>query len=324
MNDKDALYAAILAHAAEDTPRLMLADWLDENTPASCPECEGDGRVFRWGPNHQRSTTDRVTCPYCRGSGSSGNRERAEFIRVQRELARLGPPCWGSGHCCQRCDDLKPKERHWIESNRQALQEEWKPFVVGLRRQGWTDDSTPVLLFDRGFVAEVRCEMATWRGGDCENCGGRGHFQTSGSYAECPRCLGPNGKGSGTTPGIGGQVMARWPVECVRVTDREPEPQLVWLSHADEPRVTYYGWCVDPLGEPLDHYTPAELTAVVWDALDGRPHQLDGTPYRWKLWATPADAHVALSAFLIAEAKKAAQGAVPGPDTVPEGSGSVR
>ena len=31
MNDRDALYAAILAHPDEDTPRLALADWLDEN-----------------------------------------------------------------------------------------------------------------------------------------------------------------------------------------------------------------------------------------------------------------------------------------------------
>ena len=31
MNDRDALYAAILAHPDEDTPRLALADWLQEN-----------------------------------------------------------------------------------------------------------------------------------------------------------------------------------------------------------------------------------------------------------------------------------------------------
>ena len=31
MSDEDALLAAIAAHPEEDTPRLMYADWLDEN-----------------------------------------------------------------------------------------------------------------------------------------------------------------------------------------------------------------------------------------------------------------------------------------------------
>jgi uncharacterized protein (TIGR02996 family) len=49
MTDGDALYAAILADPDEDTPRLIYADWLDEN----------------------------------------GRPERAEFIRAQVELARV-------------------------------------------------------------------------------------------------------------------------------------------------------------------------------------------------------------------------------------------
>ena len=31
MTDRDALYRAILAHPADDTPRLVYADWLQEN-----------------------------------------------------------------------------------------------------------------------------------------------------------------------------------------------------------------------------------------------------------------------------------------------------
>jgi uncharacterized protein (TIGR02996 family) len=49
LSDRDALLAAIRANPEEDTPRLMLADWLDEN----------------------------------------GEPERAEFIRIQCELERL-------------------------------------------------------------------------------------------------------------------------------------------------------------------------------------------------------------------------------------------
>lgn len=52
LSDRDALLAAIRAHPEEDTPRLMLADWLDER-------------------------------------GDDASRARAEFIRLQCEQARL-------------------------------------------------------------------------------------------------------------------------------------------------------------------------------------------------------------------------------------------
>ena len=49
MSDELALLTAIIAHPDEDTPRLIFADWLDEN----------------------------------------GHPERAEFVRVQIEMDRL-------------------------------------------------------------------------------------------------------------------------------------------------------------------------------------------------------------------------------------------
>ena len=52
LSDRDALFAAIRANPDEDTPRLMFADWLDEH-------------------------------------GDDASRTRAEFIRLQCEIARL-------------------------------------------------------------------------------------------------------------------------------------------------------------------------------------------------------------------------------------------
>src|SRR5438128_7999305 len=52
LSDRDALLAAICANPDEDTPRLMFADWLDEH-------------------------------------GGEAGATRAEFIRLQCELARL-------------------------------------------------------------------------------------------------------------------------------------------------------------------------------------------------------------------------------------------
>ncbi len=61
MRDDEALLAAITANADEDTPRLMYADWLDENRPDPRP------------------------------SPARGPNARAEFIRVQCRLAEMTP-----------------------------------------------------------------------------------------------------------------------------------------------------------------------------------------------------------------------------------------
>jgi uncharacterized protein (TIGR02996 family) len=59
MSDQAALLAAIVANVDEDTPRLIYADWLDENLPDKMP------------------------------SPAPGPSARAEYIRVQCRLARL-------------------------------------------------------------------------------------------------------------------------------------------------------------------------------------------------------------------------------------------
>lgn len=90
-----ALLAEILAHPDDDTPRLVYADYLDERDTVSvpCPKCvkgwtvipyreDGDGDVSGGGFGY---------CPACHGTGSApdtANADRAEFIRVQCELAR--------------------------------------------------------------------------------------------------------------------------------------------------------------------------------------------------------------------------------------------
>jgi uncharacterized protein (TIGR02996 family) len=87
-----ALLRGVLAEPAEDTPRLALADWWDENAAeVPCGRCKGTGSV--WPGHRDIPTIARVHCPACSGSGrvSDGRRERAEFVRAQCELA--GWPC---------------------------------------------------------------------------------------------------------------------------------------------------------------------------------------------------------------------------------------
>src|SRR5262249_11434951 len=59
MSDQAAFLAAIIANPDDDTPRLVYADWLDENLPDKTP------------------------------SPAAGPSARAEYIRVQCRLARL-------------------------------------------------------------------------------------------------------------------------------------------------------------------------------------------------------------------------------------------
>ncbi len=95
MSEEDALLTAIVANVDDDTPRLVYADWLDEN----------------------------------------GQPERAEFIRVQIELAHL------------------PKDDPRYDSLRAR---EWK--LLQANEQDWLGPPEPQaceLVFRRGFVAEV-------------------------------------------------------------------------------------------------------------------------------------------------------------------------
>ncbi len=84
MTDQAAFLRAICENPADDAPRLQFSDWLEEREgTVRCQECitfgyMGEGRE----------------CGLCLGTGriSNGNAERAEFIRVQVELAK-GPQC---------------------------------------------------------------------------------------------------------------------------------------------------------------------------------------------------------------------------------------
>jgi uncharacterized protein (TIGR02996 family) len=100
MNDRDALLNAIAEHPEEDVPRLMYADWLEEN----------------------------------------GEPERADFVRNQVELGRVG------------IDD--PARRALVVKNVRYLNEfvpHWKDQLPQLPGVAWGD-------FNRGLIEEVQVD----------------------------------------------------------------------------------------------------------------------------------------------------------------------
>lgn len=114
MSDGDALLATILTQPAEDTPRLVYADWLEEN----------------------------------------GQPERAEFIRLQVNLASCGLT---AGHS----EPLHPRIRELLTRDNMAS---WfKRFVVA--------DESMVTMYAghfaigsvrRGFFDFVACQAGYW------------------------------------------------------------------------------------------------------------------------------------------------------------------
>lgn len=103
--DEVALLAAIHAAPDEDTPRLLLADCLDElgneRVEVPCPKCKDSGEPG-WRHRHGRNGPGYYACEGCadidngdtRGTGratiiDTSRADRAELIRVQCELARI-------------------------------------------------------------------------------------------------------------------------------------------------------------------------------------------------------------------------------------------
>lgn len=103
MEEEQALYRAILAAPHDDTPRLVYADWLEENA----------GRF------------DEVR--------ANAERRRAEFIRLQCELARSA----------ERDPELVKRERRLLFTTGPKWRRELGPFLLSSR-------------FDRGFLRPFR------------------------------------------------------------------------------------------------------------------------------------------------------------------------
>ncbi len=169
---------AILADPDDDTPRLAYADFLDENAVSvECPRCHGAG----WYDREQGDS--EMSCRTCYGTGSvsDGQGERAEFIRLQIELALIGGCPTGSNEpfssifCrigdvgCRRCtirrrerELLQAHYRDWwpqgFEPNRGYSFKVEPPRVTLITGDGhWCNAVTR-----RGFVEILTCTAADW------------------------------------------------------------------------------------------------------------------------------------------------------------------
>ncbi len=188
--DLALLLRAVIANPADDAPRLVYADALDE----------------------------------------CGQHERAEFIRVQCELANGKCFCFSpdgigcedrSCRSCKTVDDLRRWERELWDELAWAFFDELKA-VAG---KGWAigfkpdvpGATAPRATYSRGFVASISLTTAAFMGGVCDNTPhcrdgkeSRGAFGTQ----PCYRC-----HGSGRTDGVAAALFASQPIERVILND---------------------------------------------------------------------------------------------------------
>jgi uncharacterized protein (TIGR02996 family) len=298
--DEPAMLAVICAEPEEDTPRLMYADWLDEH--AESVPCPVSSQLDPGWAAH-------LKCCDHTGSVPDGRAARAEFIRVQCELARWRCPwCEGRGTLLGSAGDrgnpacdcgvlaLRTRERELFERHRIAWFHSPGVYaVLHLRQTAGTHGIGCVV--SRGFVSHLTVPRLDTLLTTCQMCQGGGYVPTDRDDNTCEVC---GGSGLVPTPAarelFGGPDCQ--PVTGVRVSDREP----LW-----DGTVGLHGWFRDDTGtNPSDL---PDLPAALWDAL-----LLPGHIYyrNWKGADTAADAHLALSAAVITFLRRAVKLPAPG------------
>lgn len=151
MTDGDALLAAVIASPDEDTPRLVYADWLEENGRAAWAE------FIRVQVALARAEADEEPVPgdvpeEARAAYRAG--QRVGFHREASALASLtGQPC--------RCV-LCLRERAygaWHSLDRLGIDREWFPVLDASQVP---PGDRPFALVRRGFWEAVRCAGEEW------------------------------------------------------------------------------------------------------------------------------------------------------------------
>jgi uncharacterized protein (TIGR02996 family) len=253
----DHLLEDVLADPADDAPRMILADWLEDQ----------------------------------------GQPERAEFIRVQCALARhRAALAAGPGAPYRHPDHLVFSRRQALERRERDLfaaadLNRWFPgpalggFVFFLRPPASSSAAdAPFAVVRRGFVESVTLTLAALLGGPCDTCRGAGRHEwwdrdsAQMTWAHCSVC-----KGTGRTTGCAAALFRAQPVTAVTLPDREPVP----LG-----RVRFF-WASDASVRGGSH-PRSVLPAALHDALEGY-HVEEYTRAGWKAYGTAVAAKAALS-----------------------------
>ena len=221
-----ALLAGIIKFPQDDLRRLVTADWLEEH----------------------------------------GQAERAEFIRIQIDLAANPKPhnpyCATSESPSHWCDECAWREKYfYVERREQELWADHGREWFGYSALWLTSDKPNEPRMDdgfvvsRGFVSGWRGPIVQWRGVECVNCQGVGWAdQDRGGRLDnldCPQC-----HGTGGARGCGPLLVREHPIEVVKLTGMSPH-----ITDNDDVGMGVAGvWVMeDGSPRPMDGRIPADL-----------------------------------------------------------------
>jgi len=316
VNEHDALVAAILANPESDMPRLVYADWLQEQpSHIECGNCQGKGWLIReatdetrlvitddygFEPDTPRPATFGIGYQWFRCEACNGKKhiptyyhERAEFIRVQCRFDELAAKHCPSGGICEHNPGCKLCEEREACAGRQddlfsAHAWNWFTGVAPTVSNAWFERpdhygevpaDAPVALIRRGYMVKVAAPLEWLRGRQCHTCQGEVFMPH-----RCPDCQ------DGTNPGNLRKIIKTQPVEFVGVTDREP------MVTRDDGRYTWWG--LSP-SDNDDLHPQSNLPRQVLDRLKRRSPSIYAAIY-----ATREDARKDLSEALLSEARE--------------------
>lgn len=218
MTEQQALLASVITSPDDDTPRLVYADFLqDQPTHTNCTVCRGTGILLMGGRGNGDTFTPsyKTKCSYCDGDGKvpSPDRKLGEYIKLSLELyihKKLMTPR----------KDEKIKEIEYRNDMQHIFPDSYKWYQRGIELreqintiwlQAREHISFSFLLekkyanafspfeVDRGFINSITCtasqflsvcDKLIWHPSiidKCENCKGNG-FIAYHSEGECLEC----------------------------------------------------------------------------------------------------------------------------------------
>jgi uncharacterized protein (TIGR02996 family) len=197
MLDEAPFLATIRDNPADDGPRCVFLDWLEERGQRTWPRILN--YVLRF--PHDDAMRLLAACYW----EQVGETDRGQFIRVQCKLASLEQFAPSSlraaaehndGSCCVvGCEYCELRGRViWLRRRERELFRDsgpkwWNDTPGSYRETRETADGCRITAAEgwqyevrRGFIEVVRCRLEQWVGEPCARCGGHGH-----TY-KCPTC----------------------------------------------------------------------------------------------------------------------------------------
>jgi uncharacterized protein (TIGR02996 family) len=327
-DERAAFLAAIRVVPEDDLPRLAFADWLDEHRePAAASDQRRAVHVRRV---CRKPDDDVPRLLYAEWLDGQGENSRAEFIRVQCELAGIiEKTVNGVRHYrnddrslanIRRAMELERREREFFKAHGRA----WADPALSLvcvgepvpdeRDTSFTDGGGHQVRFRRGDVAAVRLSTAAFLGGPCGRCHGRRVMMNWGpepgspvlrSHPDyCPAC-----SGTGRVPGLAGTVPVGHPIEEWRLTDKHP-----WWAGREGGHCVWWEeneYRIEQDGPNRNSNIPPVLFKSMWDSSPVHTHRED-QENRWIVFESQAVALEQLSKSCLIHAHTEAEELVKG------------